>query len=269
MADAMAQSGANVCIWGTNVEKNAAALEQLSAHGTEVEAMICDVSDEAQVEARFADTVSRFGNLHGVFANAGVSGGREQVPFVEMTTERWRHIVGVNLDGAFYTFRAAARHMIEHGEGGRIAGTASLAALSGAARNEHYAATKGVSVGLQNHPSTGDDMLRIRSETDRENFNFIMDTGQWVGSPGGYEKERTEVDFYGFMEQTAPYAMYIRTKFYKIESGTEEWIDYGRIVPIIKGVDYNGCISIVYEGQEEDRVEQVRKAAVYLREHLG
>ena len=131
-----------------------------------------------------------------------------------------------------------------------------------------YAATKGISVGLQNHPSTGDDMLRIRSETNRDNFNFIMDTGQWVGSLGGYEKEQTDVDFYGFMEQTVPHAMYIRTKFYKIESGTEEWIDYGRIVPLIKGVGYNGCISIVYEGKEEDRVEQVRKAAVYLREHL-
>ena len=104
--------------------------------------MLCDVSDEAQVEGRFAETVEKFGNIHGVFANAGVS-GREQVPFIEMTTERWRQIVGVNLDGAFYTFRAAARHMVEHGEGGRIAGTASLAAISGAARNEHYAATKG------------------------------------------------------------------------------------------------------------------------------
>ncbi|MEL0114363.1 MAG: SDR family oxidoreductase, partial [Rickettsiales bacterium] len=92
--------------------------------------------------------VERFGNLHGVFANAGVSGGREQVPFVEMTTERWRQIVGVNLDGAFFTFRAAARHMMDHGEGGRIVGTASLAALSGAARNEHYAATKGGMVSM-------------------------------------------------------------------------------------------------------------------------
>ena len=108
MADAIAQSGGNVCIWGTNADKNAAALEQLSAHGTQVAAMVCDVSDEAQVEARFAETVEQFGNLHGVFANAGVSGGREQMPFVEMTTERWRQIVGVNLDGAFFTFRAAA-----------------------------------------------------------------------------------------------------------------------------------------------------------------
>ena len=59
MANAMAQSGANICIWGTNTEKNAAALEQLSAHGTKVEAMLCDVSDEAQVEGRFAKTVEK------------------------------------------------------------------------------------------------------------------------------------------------------------------------------------------------------------------
>ena len=148
MADAMAQAGANVCIWGTNADKNASALEQLSAHGTEVAAMICDVSDEAQVEGRFAETIERFGNLHGVFANAGVSGGREQVPFTEMTTERWRQIVGINLDGTFFTFRAAARHMVEHGEDGRIVGTASLAAISGAARNEDYAATKGGMVSM-------------------------------------------------------------------------------------------------------------------------
>ena len=49
----------------------------------------------------------------------------------------------VNLDGAFFTFRAAARHMVERGGGGALVGTASLAAIEGAARSEHYAATKG------------------------------------------------------------------------------------------------------------------------------
>ncbi|MCH8293860.1 sugar phosphate isomerase/epimerase [Candidatus Poribacteria bacterium] len=134
-----------------------------------------------------------------------------------------------------------------------------------------YAATKGIAVGLQNHPSTGDEMLRIRRETNRENFTFIMDTGQWVGSPGSYPRGETgpDIDFYHFMEQTAPHAMYVRTKFYKIESGKEEWLDYERIVRILKQVNYNGCISIVYEGQEEDRVEQVRLAAMYLRELLA
>ena len=35
-----------------------------------------------------------------------------------------------------------------------------------------YAATKGIAVGLQNHPSTGDEMLRIRSDVDRGNFHL-------------------------------------------------------------------------------------------------
>jgi len=53
----------------------------------------------------------------------------------------------VNQSGVFYTFRAAARHMRERAEAGapfgRLIGTASLAAISGQARGEHYAATKG------------------------------------------------------------------------------------------------------------------------------
>ena len=133
-----------------------------------------------------------------------------------------------------------------------------------------YAATKGIHVGLQNHPSTGDGMMRIRSETGRENFDFVMDTGQWVGSYGAYHKGETpDVDFYEFMEQTAPHAMYVRTKFYDIDSGVEKLLDYERIVAILKSVNYNGCISIVYEGKEDDRVDQVRKAAAYLRRLLA
>ena len=133
-----------------------------------------------------------------------------------------------------------------------------------------YAATKGLHVGLQNHPSTSDEMLRIRRETDRPNFDFVMDTGQWIGSYGAYhEGEPPDVDFYQFMEQTIPHAMYIRTKFYDIASGVEKNLDYERIAPIIRQATFNGCISIVYEGQEDDRVDQVRKAATYLRKLLA
>ena len=130
-----------------------------------------------------------------------------------------------------------------------------------------YAARKGIAVGLQNHPSTGDEMLSIRSETDRKNFVFIVDTGQWIGSLGTFPRGKTDpdVDFYRFMEQTVPYAMYIRTKSYEIENGREKWLNYDHIISILKNVKYNGCISIVYEGQMEDRVEQVRLAANYLR----
>ena len=49
----------------------------------------------------------------------------------------------MNLDGAFYTLRAAARHMVGRPGGGSLVVTASLAAISGQARGEHYAASKG------------------------------------------------------------------------------------------------------------------------------
>jgi len=142
-ADALAQAGASVCIWGTNAGKNAAALQKLKAHGGKVLALECDVGDEKQVEARFAETVAALGPLHGVFANAGVSGRANVKSFADMETEEWKRVTRVNLDGAFYTLRAAAKHMAGHGQGGALVGTASLAAISGQPRGEHYAATKG------------------------------------------------------------------------------------------------------------------------------
>jgi hypothetical protein len=86
--------------------------------------------------------VTALGRVDACFVNAGVGGGR-QAPFVEMSTEDWRRVMSVNLDGAFYTLRAAARHMTGRPGGGSLVVTASLAAISGAARGEHYAATKG------------------------------------------------------------------------------------------------------------------------------
>ena len=145
MAQGLAQAGAEVCIWGTNADKNAAALEVLSSIGPKITAQVCDVSDEAAVNRSFARALSEHGRIDGCFANAGI-GGRG-TGFEDMTREEWDQIIGVNQSGAFYTFRAAAKHMrlrAEQGDGfGRLVGTASLAAISGQARGEHYAAAKG------------------------------------------------------------------------------------------------------------------------------
>ena len=46
-----------------------------------------------------------------------------------------------------------------------------------------YGLEVGIAMGLQNHPSTGDDVIRIIEETNRPNFSFLLDTGQWCGSP--------------------------------------------------------------------------------------
>ncbi len=142
MAQALAEAGADVAIWGTNVAKNAAARAQLGATGRRILALRCDVGEETQVEACFAETLHALGRVDACFANAGTYGGRG-LKFTDYTTEEWRRVMRVNLDGAFFTLRAAARHMVARGGGGSLVGTASLAAIEGAARNEHYAATKG------------------------------------------------------------------------------------------------------------------------------
>jgi NAD(P)-dependent dehydrogenase (short-subunit alcohol dehydrogenase family) len=143
MAQAVAQAGADLAIWGTNAAKNASAKAELAKTGRKVIALECDVGDEAAVEATFAETLEQLGRVDGCFANAGVSGRGGSASFAEMSAEEWHRVLKVNLDGAFYTFRAAARHMVKRGGGGSLVGTASLAAIEGAARNEHYAATKG------------------------------------------------------------------------------------------------------------------------------
>ncbi|MEZ0306257.1 MAG: SDR family NAD(P)-dependent oxidoreductase [Hyphomicrobiaceae bacterium] len=148
MAMAMAEAGADIAIWGTNAAKNAAAEKRLAATGRKVSALLCDVSDEKAVDAAFAETLKVMGRVDGCFANAGVSGRAGAKSFTEMSSEEWHRVLEVNLDGAFYTFRAAARHMVERGGGGALVGTASLAAIEGAPRSEHYAATKGAIISM-------------------------------------------------------------------------------------------------------------------------
>ena len=72
-----------------------------------------------------------------------------------------------------------------------------------------------------------------------------------------------DYDCYASIAQTAPHAVYVRTKFYQIDSGVEEWLDYPRVLDILQEVDYNGCLSVVYEG-ESDPVDSMRKARSYL-----
>jgi NAD(P)-dependent dehydrogenase (short-subunit alcohol dehydrogenase family) len=140
MAQALADAGASVCIWGTDEGKNAAAAAALAGRGGRVLALRCDVGDEREVETALARTLDAFGAVHACFANAGVGGAAPS--FVELSTAEWRRVLRTNLDGAFFTLRAVARHMIARGGGGSLVVTSSLAAVEGVARGEHYAATK-------------------------------------------------------------------------------------------------------------------------------
>ena len=213
MAEGLAQSGAEICIWGTNPDKNARATEILSTHGTRVTSSVCDVADENAVNAAFAEALANHGRVDGCFANAGV-GGRGTA-FDEMTMDEWNYIIGVNQTGVFNTFRAATRHMKERAATGdafgRLVGTASLAAVSGQARGEHYAAAKGglismikaLSVEYARYGVTAHTILPGWIETDMTAGTFSND--KFVANV----LKRVPVRRWGVPEDFAAIAIYI------------------------------------------------------------
>jgi NAD(P)-dependent dehydrogenase (short-subunit alcohol dehydrogenase family) len=145
MAEGLAAAGADVVIWGSNPDKLATAETKLKAHGRRVLAQRCNVADETAVERSLAAAVAALGRIDACFANAGVT--QRRAAFHELTTAEWRRVLSVNLDGAFFTLRAASRHMVERATagdpGGRLIAISSTAAVHGAPRHEAYAASKG------------------------------------------------------------------------------------------------------------------------------
>ena len=92
MAEALARAGADIAICGTSAKKNEAAREALAVHGTKVEALVCDVSDEAAIDAAFTEAVNRLGKVDSCFANAGTGGGG--VPFHDVLAHDLNAFVG-------------------------------------------------------------------------------------------------------------------------------------------------------------------------------
>ncbi len=144
MAEGLAQAGASVAIWGRNETKNADSVKALSAYG-KAKAYKVDVADEAAVVAAMEATLADFGRIDTMIANAGIGGGAKS--FAEFSTEQWRKVMAVDLDGVFWTLREASKHMVERAKsgdpGGSLIATSSTSAIHGAPRNQAYAATKG------------------------------------------------------------------------------------------------------------------------------
>lgn len=149
MSDALAEAGADVVIWGTNAAKNEKAVTSLGRHGRRVESALVDVADEKAVARAMAEAAEGMGRIDACFANAGVNGAGRS--FLDIGGAEYRRVMGVNLDGAMWTMREACRHMKARAEagdpGGSIVCVSSLAAVSGAARNEHYGASKAAVIG--------------------------------------------------------------------------------------------------------------------------
>lgn len=138
-----AKEGWQVAINYNQSEEKAFALQK--ELGDHVIVLKGDVSDPKQCAKLVEDTVAAFGGLDALICNAGVSlpGGLMQ----DCTNEDWNKICGVNLNGVFYTIRAALPHMIKQ-QSGRIITVSSMWGQVGGSCEVAYSATKGAVIAL-------------------------------------------------------------------------------------------------------------------------
>jgi NAD(P)-dependent dehydrogenase (short-subunit alcohol dehydrogenase family) len=228
----LVRAGADVCIWGTNPDKNDAALERLRASardGARVEAAIVDVSDEAAVTDGFASLVSTFARLDSCFANAAVTGKFGGAKVVDTELANWQAGMAVNLDGVFLTLRAAARQMIAQGTGGSLIGTSSLAARFAAPHDGGYGAAKAAVVSLMQTLAVELGRHGIRANSLLPGWTRSPQFDAWLERPEVHERvlPRIPVRRWGDIEDWQGIAVYLAARESSFHTGDAFRIDGG------------------------------------------
>jgi NAD(P)-dependent dehydrogenase (short-subunit alcohol dehydrogenase family) len=136
----MAQEGAKVAILDVMEAEGKALAAALTAQGHDAGFWAVDVTDEAAVKAAIDAAAARFGGLHVMVNNAGISGSPK--PTDQVTEAEWDKVQAVNVKGVFFGTKHAIPHLRTAGAGS-IINLSSIAGLIGIGGIAPYHASKG------------------------------------------------------------------------------------------------------------------------------
>jgi 3-oxoacyl-[acyl-carrier protein] reductase len=139
----LASCGADVAIgYRSRAAEAQGMAERLASKRVRSMAVAAELSDRASVDAMCLAVADAWGGLDIFVGNAGIW-PVEEAEVAAMSDERWRRTMAENVDGMFYSTRAAVRHM---GDGGRVVLVSSTAGQRGEAMHADYAASKGAMI---------------------------------------------------------------------------------------------------------------------------
>lgn len=118
---------------------------ELSGLGVRVVPIRADISDPAQAERLVREAEKALGPLDAVVCNAGVA--LPQQLLTDTTPEQWRRLMSADLDGMFYTLRAAVPGMVRQ-KRGAIVTVSSMWGVTGGSCEVPYSAAKAGVIGL-------------------------------------------------------------------------------------------------------------------------
>ena len=132
--------GADVVVSDFHERRLGETRDELAALGLgRVDAVVCDVTSTAAVDALITDTVAKMGRLDVLVNNAGLGG---QTPLVDMTDDEWDRVLNVTLTSVMRATRAALRYFRDVEHGGVIVNNASVLGWRAQHSQSHYAAAK-------------------------------------------------------------------------------------------------------------------------------
>ena len=114
-------------------------VEEIKAEGGQAIANYGSVTNRDDAIAMVEDTVSAFGKIDILIANAGILRDKS---FKNMDDEMWDVVMDVHLRGTYLSTKAAYDKMLEQGNGGRIIMTSSTSGLLGNFGQTNYGAAK-------------------------------------------------------------------------------------------------------------------------------
>jgi NAD(P)-dependent dehydrogenase (short-subunit alcohol dehydrogenase family) len=144
---ALARAGYGVALAGRRRELLEETAREAAGCAGEAVAMPTDVTNPEAVRALFAQARGRYGRIDVLFNNAGANA--PGIAFEELSYERWKEVVDVNLTGMFLCAQEAFRHMKQQSpQGGRIINNGSISAHAPRPDSAPYTASKHGVTGL-------------------------------------------------------------------------------------------------------------------------
>jgi len=140
-AVALADGARHVTVtWHADEAGAVETARQVAALGAEPHVLHLDLTDPTTAPAVVEEAVGAMGGVDAVVLSSGTG---TSAPLLDVTWEDWRHDLAVDLDGAFLCLQAAARRMVDQGEGGRIVAITSVHEHAPKVGSAAYCAAKG------------------------------------------------------------------------------------------------------------------------------
>ena len=228
----LGREGAKVAVLGRTEDEIKKVAQSINQSDGEAMHVVADISEPESIQTAVKRVIDRWSRLDIVFANAGING--VWAPIEDLKIEEWQETININLNGTFYTIKAAAPHLKKNGGSVIITSSVNGTRIFSNTGATAYSCTKAAQVAMAK-------MLALEFAKHKVRVNVIC--------PGAIESEIDEntekrnveqekepVEFPegqipltdgkpGKAEDVGELVLFLASDASKHISGTEVWID--------------------------------------------